>query len=118
MGVCAGSLTCHAVLFPRFLRRVEQLDLPVSFKVFFQMDVSSRTVTIISVFLLTVILNLFFGYFRARERKYSFRWFLYIHLPIPAIIIARVYSGLDYRYIPLFVFAAVVGQLFGGKLEI
>jgi hypothetical protein len=82
------------------------------------MDVSSRTLAVIGIFVLTVLLNIFFGYFRARARKYSLKWFLYIHLPIPLIIIARVYSGLDFRYIPLFVLAAVLGQLFGGKLEL
>jgi len=74
--------------------------------------------TVISICVLTVALNIFFGYFRVRARKYSLQWFLYIHLPIPVIIIARVYSGLDFRYIPLFVLAAVLGQIFGGKLEL
>jgi hypothetical protein len=82
------------------------------------MDVSSRTLSVIGIVVLTIVLNIFFGYFRARARKYSVQWFLYIHLPIPLIIIARVYSGLDFRYIPLFVLAAVLGQLFGGKLEL
>jgi hypothetical protein len=82
------------------------------------MDVSSPALAVIGIFVLTVLLNIFFGYFRARARKYSLKWFLYIHLPIPLIIIARVYSGLDFRYIPLFVLAAVLGQLFGGKLEL
>jgi hypothetical protein len=82
------------------------------------MDVSSSALAVIGIFVLTVLLNIFFGYFRARARKYSLKWFLYIHLPIPLIIIARVYSGLDFRYIPLFVLAAVLGQLFGGKLEL
>ena len=81
------------------------------------MDVSSRTLAAIGIFVLTVVLNIFFGYFRARARKYSVKWFLYIHLPIPLIIFARVYSGLDFRYIPLFVLAAVLGQLYGGKLQ-
>jgi hypothetical protein len=88
------------------------------FKVFFPMDVSPRTGTIIGIFVLTFVLNLFFGYFRAKARKYSLKWFLYIHLPIPVIIVARVTSGLDIRYIPLFILAAVLGQLSGGKLEL
>ena len=82
------------------------------------MDVSPRTLTVIGIFVLTLMLNMLFGYFRVKVRKYSLKWFLYIHLPIPVIIVARVYSGLDFRYIPLFVFAAVLGQVFGGKLEL
>ena len=82
------------------------------------MDISSRTLTVIGIFIMTLVLNMFFGYFRVRVRKYSVKWFLYIHLPIPLIIFARIYSGLDFRYIPLFVFAAVLGQLSGGKLQL
>ncbi len=75
-----------------------------------------RAVIVVSV--LTFVLNFFFGYFRARTKKFSVKWFLYIHLPIPFIFFARVHEGLDYRYIPLFIVAAVLGQIFGGKLGI
>ncbi len=81
------------------------------------MDLSSLALTVTGIFFLTLVLNLFFGHFRAKVRRYSLKWFVYIHLSIPIIVAARVYSGLDYRYIPLFVLAAVAGQLFGGKLE-
>ncbi|NJD55193.1 MAG: hypothetical protein FIA94_02170 [Nitrospirae bacterium] len=82
------------------------------------MDLSSHIATAAGIFFLTFLLNLFFGYFRAKARKYSLKWFFCIHLPIPAIFAARIHSGLDYRYIPFFVLAAVLGQIFGGKLEI
>ncbi len=67
---------------------------------------------------MTCMLNLPFGFMRGKARKYSLKWFLYIHLPIPLIFLARTYSHLDYRYIPLFVGAAVLGQVLGGKLNI
>jgi hypothetical protein len=67
---------------------------------------------------MTCMLNLPFGFMRGKARKYSLKWFLYIHLPIPFIFLARTYSHLDYRYIPLFVGAAVLGQVLGGKLNI
>jgi hypothetical protein len=82
------------------------------------MDLSSRTVTAAGIFFLTFMLNLFFGYFRAKARRYSLKWFLCIHLPIPAIFAARLHYGIDYRYIPFLVLAAVLGQIAGGKLEI
>jgi ABC-type spermidine/putrescine transport system permease subunit I len=71
-----------------------------------------------AIAIMTVIINLPFGYFRKKTKKYSFKWFLYIHLPIPLIFLARVSSHLSYRYIPIFVAAAVTGQILGGKIEI
>lgn len=82
------------------------------------MDVSSRSVVVAGIFILTFVLNLFFGYFRARTKKYSFKWFLFIHLPIPIVVFARLYSQLDYRVIPVFLLASVVGQIIGGRIEI
>jgi len=81
------------------------------------MDVSSRTVAIATICIITLVLNLFFGYFRAREKKYSFKWFLCIHLPIPLIAFARIYANLDYGVIPIFLIVAVAGQVIGGKIE-
>ncbi len=82
------------------------------------MDLLPLALTVIGIFFITLVLNLFFGYFRAKVRKYSLKWFLSIHLPIPVIVAARVYFGLGYRVIPLFVVAAVAGQFLGGKLEL
>lgn len=81
------------------------------------MDVSSRSEAVATIFIITFVLNLFFGYFRAKEKKYSFKWFLFIHLPIPVVIFARLYAQLDYRIIPVFLIAAVAGQMIGGKVE-
>lgn len=93
-------------------------DLCSLYKVIFYMDFHSKTVLALAIFSLTLLVNLPFGYYRKRTRKYSFKWFLYIHLPIPLIFLARVLSHLDFRYIPLFVLAAILGQIAGGKLEL
>jgi hypothetical protein len=77
----------------------------------------ARFALIFCMFSFTYMLNIPFGMLRARARKFSLKWFLYIHLPIPFIFLARVMSNLDYRYIPIFVFAAIIGQLMGGKME-
>lgn len=82
------------------------------------MDVSSRSATVAVIFILTFVLNIFFGYFRAKAKKYSLKWFLYIHLPIPLVAFVRLYSHLDWRFIPVFLVAAVAGQIIGGKLEV
>lgn len=77
-----------------------------------------RIALIITAFILTFLINLPFGYYRKRAKRFSFRWFLYIHLPIPVIVAIRLLSNLDLRYIPLFVAAAITGQFLGGKLDI
>ena len=81
------------------------------------MDFGSKAVLVAVLFSLTVLINLPFGYFRGKAKRFSFKWFLYIHIPIPFIFLARVLSQLDFRYIPLFVLAAVIGQLWGGRME-
>lgn len=74
--------------------------------------------SIITVLLLVIaafILNLPFGYFRAPTKKFSFKWFLYIHLPIPFIYLLRTYADMSYRVIPLLVIGAIAGQVFGAR---
>ena len=73
--------------------------------------------TVILIALLAFIINIPFGYLRNKTQKFSVRWFLYVHLSIPLIIAARLLSHTDYRYIPIFIFAAVAGQILGGRIE-
>ena len=81
------------------------------------MDFSSKIYIVLGISALALVLNLFFGYFRGKQKRFSFKWFLYIHLPIPLVAFARVFTNLDYRYIPIFLFAAVVGQIIGARVE-
>jgi ABC-type dipeptide/oligopeptide/nickel transport system permease subunit len=81
------------------------------------MDFSSAISHVAALFALTVLINLPFGYFRKRTRRFSLQWFLCVHIPIPFIFLARVLSHLDFRYIPLFVAAAVIGQIWGARME-
>lgn len=76
----------------------------------------NSTLTLVGLLIFTVLLNLPFGYLRARSRKYSIPWFLYIHLPIPIIIFLRLTFGFSWKAIPFVVLAAVAGQLTGGKM--
>lgn len=76
----------------------------------------NATATFIFLLLFTLIINLPFGYLRARSKKYSIPWFLYIHLPIPVIIFLRLTFGFTWKAIPLVVLAAVTGQYAGGKI--
>ncbi len=63
------------------------------------------------------VLNLPFGYFRAGVEKFSVKWFLYIHLPIPFIFVLRHLAGLGAKFIPVIAAGAVLGQLIGGRLN-
>lgn len=76
----------------------------------------NSTVILVLLLFFTVLLNIPFGYMRAGARKYSIRWFLYIHLPIPIIIFLRLSFGFSWKAIPLVVIAAVTGQFAGGKI--
>ncbi|HWW77389.1 MAG TPA: hypothetical protein VNZ44_18450 [Pyrinomonadaceae bacterium] len=72
-----------------------------------------------TVALLVFLLNLPFGYWRASVRKMSRQWFLAVHIPVPLVIILRIYSGLGFRLIsfPVVVGAFFLGQFVGGKLR-
>lgn len=59
--------------------------------------------------------NLPMGYWRSISRKFSRNWFLAVHLSVPFIFLMRLRLGLGYGFIPLFVVAAVTGQILGGK---
>jgi len=69
------------------------------------------------VALLVFLINLPFGALRGREKKYSFKWFLYIHLPVPFIILLRIYSDIGFAFYtyPILVGAFFAGQLIGRK---
>lgn len=64
------------------------------------------------------LLNLPFGYWRARVPARSRQWFLAIHLPVPLVIALRVFSGLGFQPLsfPLIIGAFFLGQYAGGKL--
>lgn len=73
---------------------------------------------LITVASLVFVFNVPFGYWRNNVKKFSFHWFLAIHLPVPFIIIARIYSGIGFHWVTyVFLVAAFFfGQFSGGKL--
>ena len=58
--------------------------------------------------------NLPLGFWRAGLRKYSWQWFLAIHLSIPVVVAVRIGLGVPLWYIPLVIAVAAGGQLLGG----
>ncbi len=64
------------------------------------------------------LINLPFGRLRSKVKKFSWRWFAYIHLPIPFIALPRILLGISYYFIPLFLFASVLGQILGARIKL
>jgi hypothetical protein len=63
---------------------------------------------------LAFIISVPCGYIRQNYAKYSFMWFLLIHIPIPFILLMRIEAGLDWHMIPLTLSGSVLGQIAGG----
>jgi hypothetical protein len=64
-----------------------------------------------------VLMNLPLGWLRAACVKYSLKWFLYIHLSIPFLLLFRRWLGISYLWIPVSLGCAVVGQVVGARLR-
>jgi hypothetical protein len=73
---------------------------------------------LILIFSAVYLLNIPFGYWRENVKKFSLQWALSIHLPIPVIIIIRIYSGIGFKFItyPVLVGAFALGQFTGSRL--
>lgn len=67
--------------------------------------------------LIVFMINLPFGYLRSKSIKFSRRWMMAVHVPIPFVFLLRISSGLGWTVIPLVVLADIVGQIIGGKLR-
>ena len=61
------------------------------------------------------LLNIPFGYWRENVKKFSLQWALSIHLPIPFIVLLRIYGGIGFKFItyPVLVGAFILGQFTG-----
>jgi hypothetical protein len=69
---------------------------------------------IVGLTILAFVVSVPCGYLRQNYKKYSFMWFLLIHLPIPFIILLRVKAGFGWQVIPLTLGGSVAGQIVGG----
>lgn len=73
--------------------------------------------TFVGLILLAIVISIPCGYLRQNYKKYSFMWFLLIHLPIPFIVLLRVKAGLGWQFIPFTLGGSVAGQLIGGVIS-
>ncbi|RKQ63295.1 hypothetical protein C7457_0160 [Thermovibrio guaymasensis] len=69
------------------------------------------------VILVTLLMNIPFGWLREGVRKFSPLWFLYVHFPIPFIIAMRIGLGIEWKFAPLLILVAVLGQFIGARLR-
>jgi hypothetical protein len=73
-------------------------------------------VRIAAVLAAVFVVTLPFGFYRAYTRKFSLRWFLAIHLPIPLIFLARYESHLSYAFIPFTSLTFAAAQMLGARV--
>ena len=60
----------------------------------------------------TFLINLPFGFWRGKVKKFSTKWFLAVHLPIPFVILFRFAFHLGFQ---LYTYPAMVGAFFVGQ---
>lgn len=65
---------------------------------------------------MALVFNLGMGLWRKTVRKYSWQWFLAIHLAVPLIFLLRTKAGLSISYIPELILFSLAGQVLGGKM--
>lgn len=72
-----------------------------------------------SIAVIVFLINLPFGYWRNRSRKFSLPWILAVHVPVPGVVMLRIYSGLGWQFItfPILIGAFFLGQFCGGNLD-
>lgn len=70
-----------------------------------------------NLLLVAFLLNIPLGYLREASVRYSVRWFIYIHLSIPIIVLLRLTYELGWQVLPFTVAFAVIGQYMGGRMK-
>ena len=63
------------------------------------------------------LINIPLGYLRQNCEKFSFGWYFYIHISIPLIIYLRVKAGFSWKFIPITLCGALIGQYIGGRIN-
>ncbi|MCL6639489.1 MAG: hypothetical protein K6T80_07415 [Firmicutes bacterium] len=78
---------------------------------------SQAVIPVLMLAVVAFLCNIPLGFWRASTRKFSWRWFLAVHLSIPLIFALRLKLGISGWFIPLSLGAAVTGQLVGGRFD-
>ena len=67
--------------------------------------------------LIVFLINLPFGYMRSKHDKFSKKWMMAVHVPIPFVFLLRIASGLNWTVIPFVILADIAGQMVGGRIR-
>jgi hypothetical protein len=78
---------------------------------------SERIFLLTLLFAFALLSNIPLGILRAKCQKFSFFWYLSIHLSIPFIITLRTLLDFNWRWIPGTLICAVFGQFIGSSLK-
>ena len=76
-------------------------------------------IPLILVTLAVFTLNIPFGYWRESVRKFSLAWVFAIHLPVPLVILMRIYGGIGFQFYtyPILITSFFLGQYAGVRLH-
>ena len=71
---------------------------------------------LILITIAVLVINIPFGFWRQSVKKFSLKWILSVHLPIPAIILLRIYGGIGFEFYTYFFLVSTffLGQKLGG----
>jgi len=78
---------------------------------------TEQSINLTLLLLVAFMANIPLGYLREAADKFSLRWFIYVHLSIPVIILLRHHYGFGWIFVPFTLGCAVLGQLVGGRLQ-
>ncbi len=66
----------------------------------------------------TFLVNVPFGFWRGGTRRFSWRWFLAVHAPVPLVATMRYLAGVHWSAVtfPILIGSYFAGQLLGTRL--
>ena len=66
-----------------------------------------------------LLINVPFGFWREGVRKFTWRWFVAVHAPVPFVVGMRTLAGIGLHLttVPILVGAYFTGQFIGGRLR-
>jgi hypothetical protein len=67
--------------------------------------------------LIVLLINIPFGYWRCKADRFSRRWMMAVHLPVPLVFLLRIISGFSWMIIPLLMLSFAAGQFIGGNIR-
>jgi len=73
--------------------------------------------SIIELMILVFLITFPFGYWRFDTARFSRQWMMAIHIPVPFVIILRIFSGLGWKIVPFLILSFAAGQFAGGKFR-